>query len=359
MEHHDRFVAEVIDIFDPELSARLKIRIFGLHDDTTRIPDDMLPWARCVFPVTNPIHDGTSGPTTGLVIGSIVVGYFADHAKQVPLITGSMGGVSQNIFDFPKIDRGEDFNEVLNNALPAIALPSLKFPSLPSIASIPFTGQGISGLLDQVGLSGIASAVSSIEGVISSFDSLTSAISSATSLDSLPSMIQSFAFEMSGQVVSAVDQAAATAQQVASTAQQVSSALPSQGVHSSTSLSPASSSAPTVSQTQTRAKAKKGVSTLATTQRLAAKVTKAEIKATKTGAVIAPVDQNIDGGDPNAINTPLTDTINDLAGNIATRTSKTPITTIEDTLDRINGHKFVMSNVMPHLEEALNMLMEQ
>jgi hypothetical protein len=88
---NERFVARVVSILDTEMAGRLQIRIYGIHDDETRVPDIMLPWARCVFPVTNPVHQGVAGQSVGMVPNSIVVGYFADDDYQIPLVDGTIG----------------------------------------------------------------------------------------------------------------------------------------------------------------------------------------------------------------------------------------------------------------------------
>jgi hypothetical protein len=37
------FIAAVVSVQDPHQSGRVKVRIYGRHDDTTNIPDDALP----------------------------------------------------------------------------------------------------------------------------------------------------------------------------------------------------------------------------------------------------------------------------------------------------------------------------
>jgi hypothetical protein len=197
----DRFIGEVIDVFDPEQSSRLKIRIFGLHDDAVRIPDSDLPWARCVFPVTNPVHNGVAGPTTGLVKGSTVVGYFADSAKQIPLIDGTLGGVANSVYDFPKIDRGEDFNEVLNTSVISVGTQNLKFAFNTTIATIQFTGQGIEQMLKEVQSGDIIGAISATKDTITNFNNLKNSIK-ANGLNIAGSAIQSFVSQATSSVSS-------------------------------------------------------------------------------------------------------------------------------------------------------------
>lgn len=140
----DKFVGVVVDVNDPEKAGRLKIRIHGMHDDEMNISDDMLPWARCVYPVTNPISKGVSGPTTGVVVGTVVIGHFADpQYKQIPIIEGTLGRNSDKGRDFPKANAGEDFNEVLEDNIFHIGTAELKHVKSKTIGTIEYSGQSI------------------------------------------------------------------------------------------------------------------------------------------------------------------------------------------------------------------------
>ena len=83
----------VTNVLDPEMAGRVQVRILGKHDDTTNVPDLELPWARPMFPTTNPIHQGIAGPTTGLLVGSTVMVIFADPDEQLPIVIGSLGNM--------------------------------------------------------------------------------------------------------------------------------------------------------------------------------------------------------------------------------------------------------------------------
>jgi hypothetical protein len=282
LHEHERFIGRVIDVNDPDKSGRVKIRIYGLQDDTNRIKDDDLPWVRCIFPVTNPVHDGVAGGTTGLIKDATVVGYFADSARQIPLISGTLGGLTDKESDFPKADRGEDFNDVLKSSLPSIGESELKHSLDKTIGNIKFVGQDISALLDAIGEGDILSAVLDAVNIISDFKALKDNIVGST-IDSINGIVQGFASD-AGQLLQGA----------------VGNVVETSGL----------------------------------------------------GNVIQTV-QDVSGGAGN-----ITDTINHLAGNIAPRTSKNPITTVDDALTRVNGSKFVMENVMPHLDASLNKLIE-
>jgi hypothetical protein len=236
-----------------------------------------------VYPVTNPVHNGIAGATTGLIKGSIVVGYFADHAKQVPLITGSLGGVQDSTFDFPKADRGEDFNEVLTNKLPAIGPPELKSVVDKTIGSILYTGQGIETMLKEIGEGDILGAIQSAKQALSDLNNLKNTIVEGT-IDQITGIVQAFASDAENTIQQAT-----------------------------------------------------GIST------------------TGIGTIVNAVDSVTSS----AQSPTITDSINNLAGNIATRTSKTPITTTQDAASRITGNRFVMNTVMPHLDDTLNTLLGQ
>jgi hypothetical protein len=160
---NNSFVAKVIDVNDPEKAGRVKIRVFGEHDDVARIPDDMLPWARCVFPVTAAISGGVSGPTNGAVVGTTMIGYYADDDRQVPLVTGTLGRVTEETSDFSKASIGEDFNTILENSIFYVGSAELKYAAKKTIGSIESAGQSISDAIKSIGEGDIAGAVSKIK----------------------------------------------------------------------------------------------------------------------------------------------------------------------------------------------------
>lgn len=85
------FIAEVVDVNDPHQSGRVKIRIFGRHDDRVNIPDSDLPWAQVIQPVTSASNGRIGTAPVGLVVSSKVFGMWADVDQQLPVVLGSVG----------------------------------------------------------------------------------------------------------------------------------------------------------------------------------------------------------------------------------------------------------------------------
>ena len=81
----------------PGWGRRYKVRIIGLHDmGTAVIPDDQLPWANVMYPITAGGFQANSGVTPNLRQGNMVFGFFLDGKdQQVPVIMGVLGNNSQ------------------------------------------------------------------------------------------------------------------------------------------------------------------------------------------------------------------------------------------------------------------------
>jgi len=105
------FMGEVVDINDPKQLARIKVRIYGIHDDTDLIKDDDLPWAQVVTPIT---EGGTNelGNPLGIQVNALVFGIFLDGGdSQLPLIFGSLPkyeGDERDSLSTNKLTRGEN-----------------------------------------------------------------------------------------------------------------------------------------------------------------------------------------------------------------------------------------------------------
>lgn len=284
----ERFIGRVIDVNDPEQAGRLKIRIYGIHDDETKIPDDMLPWCRCIFPVTNPVHQGVAGATTGLVPNSTVVGYFADEHYQIPLIDGTLGSAadSENKIesDFPKHDRGEDLNPVIGDNLLNIGTAELKFLTEKTIGPIEFLGQDIGSMLSNIGEADIFSAVSQITSALDSFKDLKNMVTNSP-LEQVNSLIQGYASDLGALVSSELD----------------------------------------------------------------------EIVTTQLGNVVNPVSTT-DTAASTTNPTGIFGTTNHLTAPLGDVLSKVGINSVEDAINRMNGHRFVMKNVMGGMNSALDNL---
>lgn len=85
------FIGEVKSISDPTRMGRVRVRIFGVHtDDEELIPEDKLPWAQVLAPVT---EGGipNQGNFLGIQPTARVFGLFLDGKNsQMPLVLGSI-----------------------------------------------------------------------------------------------------------------------------------------------------------------------------------------------------------------------------------------------------------------------------
>jgi len=85
------FTGKIIDINDPLTLGRVKVRVYGIHpDDTQAVPDDDLPWAQVVAPITQGGNDNV-GNILGIQIDALVFGFFLDgQHSQLPLVFGTI-----------------------------------------------------------------------------------------------------------------------------------------------------------------------------------------------------------------------------------------------------------------------------
>jgi hypothetical protein len=77
---------------------RYKVRIIGYHDQdpSNSVPDDQLPWAQIMYPVTAGGGQGQSAQTPNLRQGNFVFGFFLDGSEgQNPVIMGVLGNNAQ------------------------------------------------------------------------------------------------------------------------------------------------------------------------------------------------------------------------------------------------------------------------
>jgi len=86
------FFGKVVDRNDTTGLGRVRVRVFGIHpDDENLVPNDHLPWAIPVQPVTSAGIFGVGHSATGLLPGSHVFGFFADgQDAQIPVVLGSI-----------------------------------------------------------------------------------------------------------------------------------------------------------------------------------------------------------------------------------------------------------------------------
>ena len=86
------FIATVVDASPPHgFEGRVKIRVHGLHTESTRlIPQSDLPWAQCVVPTTEGGISGI-GRMPQLQSNALVFGVFMDGKNsQTPIVLGSL-----------------------------------------------------------------------------------------------------------------------------------------------------------------------------------------------------------------------------------------------------------------------------
>lgn len=85
----------VEDVMDPMKAGRVRVRIIGFHNpDKSELPTVDLPWALPIMPVTSASTTGIGHSATGLVPGSIVIGFFRDGLiAQQPIIFGSIPSI--------------------------------------------------------------------------------------------------------------------------------------------------------------------------------------------------------------------------------------------------------------------------
>lgn len=85
------WIAEVVNVKDPDESGRVQVRVLGRHDDTENIPDKDLPWALPLQSVTSAAFRKMGTAPVGMVKGTKVIGFWADSDQQYPIIIGTFG----------------------------------------------------------------------------------------------------------------------------------------------------------------------------------------------------------------------------------------------------------------------------
>lgn len=84
----------VEDRDDPQKLGRVKVRVHNFHGDKIKTPTADLQWAFIVMQPTSASYQKTGLSPTGLMVGSTVVGFFADGSEgQMPMILGSLPGI--------------------------------------------------------------------------------------------------------------------------------------------------------------------------------------------------------------------------------------------------------------------------
>lgn len=86
----------IVDIKDPKGAGRVRVRIFGYHDETEEtVKNADLPWSMVGLPTTSAGISG-EGESHGLLQGSWVMGFFMDGKNaQIPVVLFSLPGISK------------------------------------------------------------------------------------------------------------------------------------------------------------------------------------------------------------------------------------------------------------------------
>lgn len=88
------FVGFVTNLEDEDKLGQVQIRIPVTHDD---LNDDELPYAMMINPIQSSSLNGVGISPTGIEVGSMVVGFFADGIeKNVPMILGTIPKIPEN-----------------------------------------------------------------------------------------------------------------------------------------------------------------------------------------------------------------------------------------------------------------------
>ena len=215
--------AIVVDVNDPEKSGRAKIRILGLQDDKTKIPDADLFWARPKYPITNAALKGVATQSTGLMKGTLVSGYWADDDQQIPIMDGVHGSAGTLKADgtldqsaptsTPLVVREIDKNEIFGTSIIDKAVADAKSLQLTTIAAIKFTpGDKLDDLLKQLDPSNKSGAIPNLLSGLNSIKSSSSILSSLRG--ALGSLVPTDLLKM----VSAVQHAVTSVEGIAKTA---------------------------------------------------------------------------------------------------------------------------------------------
>jgi hypothetical protein len=118
---------------DPEYlgyGERYRVRIMGYHTaDKTELPDEELPWATLMYPVTAGGGGGSASQTSNITQGTFVYGFFLDGEDgQQPVIMGCIGY--------------NDYTTVMKNVPDVGFVP---FRGLPAVEPIPAGARPVVG----------------------------------------------------------------------------------------------------------------------------------------------------------------------------------------------------------------------
>lgn len=183
-----RWRGKVVNVMDPKQQGRIQVRVVGLHDNESLIPDRDLPWALVRMPMgMGASVRGVSASPTGVIPGTIVDGYFADSDRTTLVATGTLisagrtrsgqtvdgsYALDSNYNDLAHPARGQDLNAALGlKNFPALSQVGAVFPVVSAgLGALPtYTGNLLSLMseVDPLNMSG--TMANSIEGFSSSY----------------------------------------------------------------------------------------------------------------------------------------------------------------------------------------------
>lgn len=92
------FFGKVEDLNDPEMLGRIKVRAYYFHpQDQTLVTTDDLHWAFVLMPVFSAGHKEIGLSPTGIMVDSVVFGFFADGGEtQMPIVMGTLASIPGN-----------------------------------------------------------------------------------------------------------------------------------------------------------------------------------------------------------------------------------------------------------------------
>ena len=85
----------VVDIDDPKMLGRVKVNVFGIHDE---IDTKDLPWSLVMSPTNSPAYQGI-GHSTNLMLNTLVCGTFLDETRQDFFVLGTIPSSSAGVKD--------------------------------------------------------------------------------------------------------------------------------------------------------------------------------------------------------------------------------------------------------------------
>lgn len=102
------FVGVVEDREDPKQLGRVRVRPYNFSGDNVHTQTSDLHWATPMMPVTSAGLGFVGVSPTGIRVGSTVIGFYMDgNEMQIPVIMGTVAGITDNNHDVTPLARGQ------------------------------------------------------------------------------------------------------------------------------------------------------------------------------------------------------------------------------------------------------------